>query len=529
MRSELHRIHDGIKVQVIAELEEIVAQRRDVHARRNADRDLRGKHVGTGLHGAIARAAEVLDGDVLAVEEIRQLKQDAGFVGGDHFDDVGKQIALQCLGASAVPGETQTVLALKPGQRRFQLGYGVPGSYRECKHGDIAPDRREARIDQIAAAVGYASADCQQRRVGVRTEGADEQVVFVGGRTGWLFGQCRVFLRSRRLNGRLEPDCRILATDSGPQVTSAPVSWNPSPLHLSGSITALATPFRTEGALDIAAWKRLLSLQLAGGTQAVVVAGSTGEAAALSLQEFMELLSIARDSLPADMPVIAGTGQSATAATIERTRCALEAGADAALVVTPPYVRPTQAGLVAHYRAVAAEGGLPVVLYNVPSRTGCDLLPETCAQLAGLDGIIGIKEAVADVERMHALLDLRGNGFVVLSGDDPTASRAMLAGADGLISVASNVAPRAVRRLCDLSRGGDAAAAAALDKRLAELFGYLGVEPNPIPAKAMLAALGLCKDVLRLPLLALSESQREHCARIAVTLAHLEAELQAAA
>lgn len=300
-------------------------------------------------------------------------------------------------------------------------------------------------------------------------------------------------------------------------------------MYLSGSITALATPFGSDGALDIAAWKRLLSLQLAGGTQAVVVAGSTGEAAALSLQEYTELLRSARESLPKAVPVIAGTGQSATAATIERTQVARQAGADAALVVTPPYVRPTQAGLVAHYRAVAAEGGLPVLLYNVPSRTGCDLLPQTCAQLVGLEGIIGIKEAVVDIDRMQALLDLRRDGFAVLSGDDPTASRAMLAGADGLISVASNVAPRAMRRLCDLSCGGDTMAAAELDGRLAELFGYLGVEPNPIPAKAMLAALGVCEDALRLPLLALSESQREHCARIAVTLAHLEAELQAVA
>lgn len=300
-------------------------------------------------------------------------------------------------------------------------------------------------------------------------------------------------------------------------------------MHLSGSITALVTPFRPDGSLDLDAWARLLDAQRAGGTQAVVVAGSTGEAAALELSEFVALLRAARAQLPADMAVLAGTGQSATAATIARTRVARDAGADAALVVTPPYVRPTQAGLIAHYRAVAAEGGLPVVLYNVPSRTGCDLLAETCAQLVGVEGIIGIKEAVTDAARMEALLALRGPGFVVLSGDDPTASRAMLAGADGLISVASNAAPRAMRRLCDLSRGGESAAAASLNRRLSDAFEYLGTESNPIPTKALLAASGICFDVLRLPLQPLSALHREHCSRVAVTLGPLEAELQATA
>ena len=189
------------------------------------------------------------------------------------------------------------------------------------------------------------------------------------------------------------------------------------------------------------AWQRLLQQQLDGGTEAVVVAGSTGEAAALLDAEFDLLLRSAVEFVAGRIPVLAGTGLSNTAKTIEQTRRAAALGADAALIVTPPYVRPTQAGLVAHYRAIADDGALPVVLYNVPGRTGGDLLPETVAELCGHPRIIGIKEARAEAERMDALLRLKSEDFAVLSGDDPTACRAMLAGADGVISVASNVLP----------------------------------------------------------------------------------------
>ena len=200
-------------------------------------------------------------------------------------------------------------------------------------------------------------------------------------------------------------------------------------LHLSGSITALATPFLASGELDLQAWRALLQQQIDGGTQGVVVAGSTGEAAALSEEEYDTLLRIAVEEVRGRIPVLAGTGQMNTARTIAATRRAEAGGAQFALVVTPPYVRPTQAGLLAHYRAVADQGGLPVVLYNVPGRTGCDLLPETVAALVDHPGIVGIKEARAEPERMAALLALRRDGFAILSGDDPTAGRAMLAGA----------------------------------------------------------------------------------------------------
>ena len=219
-------------------------------------------------------------------------------------------------------------------------------------------------------------------------------------------------------------------------------------MRLSGSITALATPFAADGAVDTDAFARLIDLQVAAGTSAVVVAGSTGEAAALEDSEYRALLAFAVHRIGGRIPVLAGTGASSTTRTLTLTRLAADIGADAALVVTPPYVRPTQSGLLAHYRAVAEEGGLPVVLYNVPPRTGCDLLPETAGALSAHPNIVGIKEARAEPDRMQALLRHRGEGFAVLSGDDPTAARAMLAGADGVVSVASNVVPGAFRRLC---------------------------------------------------------------------------------
>lgn len=292
-------------------------------------------------------------------------------------------------------------------------------------------------------------------------------------------------------------------------------------MNLTGSITALATPFTAAGELDLDAWQRLLARQLDAGTEAVVVAGSTGEAAALYDGEYDAVLRFAVEFIAGRVPVLAGTGQSNTAKTIEQTRRAARLGADAALVVTPPYVRPTQAGLDAHYRAIADDGALPVVLYNVPGRTGCDMQPDTVAALAGHERIIAIKEAVSAPERMDALLALRGAQFQVLSGDDPTACRAMLAGADGVISVASNVAPGAFRHLCDLARSGNRAQAEGLDASLQAIYDFLGVEPNPIPVKAVLKHLGLGHD-LRLPLLPLSSVHAEQTAAIAASILTLE-------
>ena len=292
-------------------------------------------------------------------------------------------------------------------------------------------------------------------------------------------------------------------------------------MQLSGSITALATPFTAAGEIDLSAWRSLLQEQLDAGTRGVVVAGSTGEAAALFDAEYEALLRSAVEQVGGRIPVLAGTGQSSTAKTIEANRRAAALGADAALVVTPPYVRPTQSGLLAHYRAVADEGELPVVLYNVPGRTGCDLAAETSAELSLHPNIVGIKEARADAERMETLLPLRRDGFVVLSGDDPTAARAMLAGADGVISVASNVVPNAFRRLCELALGGDADGVEEFDARLDELYHFLGIEPNPIPVKALLALNGIGHG-LRLPLQPLSSTHAAEAQRLHADILQLE-------
>ncbi|QIL20398.1 4-hydroxy-tetrahydrodipicolinate synthase [Thermomonas sp. HDW16] len=292
-------------------------------------------------------------------------------------------------------------------------------------------------------------------------------------------------------------------------------------MQLFGSITALATPFTASGEIDLSAWQRLLQEQLDAGIRGVVVAGSTGEAAALYDAEYDALLRTAVEQVGGRIPVLAGTGQSNTAKTIEANRRAAALGADVALVVTPPYVRPTQSGLLAHYRAVADDGGLPVVLYNVPGRTGCDLAAETSGELSLHPNIVGIKEARADAERMETLLPLRRDGFVVLSGDDPTAARAMLAGADGVISVASNVVPNAFRRLCELAMGGDAEATQEFDARLDALYHFLGSEPNPIPVKALLALNGIGHG-LRLPLQPLSSAHAAEVQRLHADIFQLE-------
>lgn len=292
-------------------------------------------------------------------------------------------------------------------------------------------------------------------------------------------------------------------------------------LRLHGSITALATPFDPSGELDLQAWRRLLQWQLDGGTQALVVAGSTGEAATLFEPEYDVLLGSAAKFIAGRIPVLAGTGMSSTARTIEQTRRAAAMGADAALIVTPPYVRPTQAGLIAHYRAIADDGALPVVLYNVPGRTGTDLLPETVAELAGHERIIAVKEAVPEDARMQSLLALKSKSFAVLSGDDPTASRAMLAGADGVISVVSNIVPNAFRLLCDLSLQGRRDDADALVAQLRPIWEFASVESNPIPVKAILARQGIGHG-LRLPLTTLSPVHNVTADRIVSLVEEIE-------
>jgi len=276
-------------------------------------------------------------------------------------------------------------------------------------------------------------------------------------------------------------------------------------VNIRGSICALVTPFAADGALDLAAFGRLLDHQLDGGTQALVVAGSTGEAHMLEADEFDRLLAFAVERVAGRVPVIAGTGEAGTAKTIAVTRRAHALGADAALVVVPYYVRPTQEGLYRHYLEVAEQGGLPVLLYNVPTRTGCDLLPQTVARLREHPGIIGIKEARGDRERISALAELVRSDFVYLSGDDASAGEAMLAGAAGTISVVANLVPRAFRDLCDAAIGGDRMATGRCHAALQPLVQALDCAPNPIAVKAGLPPLGLGLALPRLPLVELND------------------------
>lgn len=275
----------------------------------------------------------------------------------------------------------------------------------------------------------------------------------------------------------------------------------------SGSICALVTPFTVDDALDLAALGRLIEWHIEAGTDALVLAGSTGESVALDEAELVVLWRQSVDLARGRIGLIAGTGASSTHRSVRLTRLALDCGMHAALVVTPAYVRPTQEGLFQHYAAVAGQG-LPVLLYNVPARTACDLLPATVERLLDFPAVVGIKEAVADPERIGELLRLKSlrPDFAVLSGDDPSALMALAAGADGVISVAANVVPRQFARLLSLVRAGDLQAARQLDEHLQPLYAALGCEPNPIPVKTALTRLGLIGGGLRLPLTPLSAS-----------------------
>jgi len=276
-------------------------------------------------------------------------------------------------------------------------------------------------------------------------------------------------------------------------------------LDIRGSICALVTPFAADGSLDLEAFGRVLDYQLDGGTEGVVVAGSTGEAHMLEHDEYDRLLAFAVKRVAGRVPVIAGTGDAGTAKTVALTRRAQALGADAALVVAPYYVRPTQEGLRRHFLEVAEQGRLPVVLYNVPTRTACDLLPETVASLREHPAIVGIKEAVSTDERIRACAELARPDFVYLSGDDGTACKAMLAGGAGTISVVANLAPRAFRMLCDSATAGDRGEAQRCDAVLARLVEALNCAPNPIAVKAGLPSLGLGLAAPRLPLVELEE------------------------
>jgi 4-hydroxy-tetrahydrodipicolinate synthase len=272
-----------------------------------------------------------------------------------------------------------------------------------------------------------------------------------------------------------------------------------------GSIPALVTPMHPDGAVDYAAWDRLLDFHVAEGTDGIVVGGTTGESPTLEPQEVVELVRRAKARVAGRLAVIAGSGTNSTAKSIELSRQLAAAGAEGLLTVVPYYNRPTQEGLFRHFSAIADSVNVPVILYNVPGRTVCDLLPETVVRLSAHPRIAGIKEATGDLSRAEAILGHAAKDFLLLSGDDPTAAELMKRGACGVISVTANVVPRAMHDMCAAAIAGRHAEAAAMNEKLMPLHLAMFVEPNPIPVKWAVARLGLMGRGIRLPLVPLSE------------------------
>lgn len=266
-------------------------------------------------------------------------------------------------------------------------------------------------------------------------------------------------------------------------------------------MVALASPMDAAGRVDRASFQRMLDFQLAGGVDGVVVGGTTGESATLTVEELSDLIRTARAHLPESVSVIAGSGSNSTQRAADLTRLVFEAGADGAMVVTPFYNKPTQGGLVRHYEAVADAALGPVLLYNVPSRTACDMHPSTVAELAQHERIVAVKEAVADMQRLRELRERCGDQLAVLSGDDGSLIDALEVGVDGTVSVTANVAPKAMAQMVALGRGGNLGAARKIDDRLRKLHAALFVESNPIAVKWALTRLGVIDGPdLRLPL-----------------------------
>jgi 4-hydroxy-tetrahydrodipicolinate synthase len=283
--------------------------------------------------------------------------------------------------------------------------------------------------------------------------------------------------------------------------------------RLRGAITALVTPFTTDGAIDETAFGRLLDHQLDGGIDGLVPCGTTGEAPTLTTDERERVIGLTVEAVRArgragQTAVVAGTGTNDTDATVAATRRAAALGADAALVVAPYYNKPDQRMLEAHYRAVADEGDLPIVVYNVPGRTGTNINADTLLRLAEHPRIVAVKEASANLEQIMTIIRDRPAGFSVLSGDDSWTYPLLALGGDGVISVASNEVPDAMVALCAAAHTGDWTTARELHERYLELFRINFIAPNPVPVKAALAAMGIITDGLRRPLLALDEGPR---------------------
>lgn len=273
---------------------------------------------------------------------------------------------------------------------------------------------------------------------------------------------------------------------------------------IQGSIVAIVTPMHADGRVDFDALDRLVDWHIAEGTDAIVAVGTTGESATLDIDEHLGVIARVIQRAARRVPIIAGTGANSTAEAIELTRAAAEVGADAALLVTPYYNKPPQEGLYRHFKAIAEAVKIPQILYNVPGRTGVDMLPATIARLALVPGIAGIKEAKGDMARVRELLALGlPKSFALYSGDDATARESILLGFHGNISVTANVAPRAMHQMCKAAQAGQADVAASIDERLATLHRDLFCEPNPIPVKWALEQMQRIGAGIRLPLVPL--------------------------
>ncbi len=276
---------------------------------------------------------------------------------------------------------------------------------------------------------------------------------------------------------------------------------------LQGSMTAIITPFRS-GRIDEKALRGLLEFQIKNGTNAIVPCGTTGESATLSYEEHDRLIGLVIDIVNGRVPVIAGTGSNSTAETIMFTRHAAEAGADAALLISPYYNKPTQEGLYLHYRAVAEAVDIPLIIYNVPGRTSINILPETVARLSEFKNIIGIKEASGSLKQVSDIIEMSRKGFVVLSGDDFVTLPMLAIGARGAISVTSNVMPRAMSRMCSASLNGDMKSAVMMHYKLQPMHRAMFLETNPIPVKTALSMMGMIREEFRLPLVRMKGRNR---------------------
>jgi len=278
---------------------------------------------------------------------------------------------------------------------------------------------------------------------------------------------------------------------------------------LQGSLVAIVTPMQEDGALDLEGFRRLIDWHIEEGTDGIVVVGTTGESPTVDWDEHRLLIKTAVDHVAKRVPVIAGTGANATAEAIELSAYALEAGADCTLSVVPYYNKPTQEGLYRHFKAIAEAVNLPMIVYNVPGRTVADLQTETTLRLAQVPGIVGIKDATANIERGSELIRRKPRDFRVFSGDDATGLALMLHGGHGVISVTANVAPRLMHELCAAALAGDVAKAREVNNRLLPLHRNLFLEANPIPVKWAVQQMGLIKGGIRLPLTPLSASCHE--------------------